>query len=180
MRKKTILCITNAIETQSDIDELRVRTQEFDTIYLLQILPGIPVHYYRLPSFRSLETKWHQQAEQSLATLGKAIDVPCSQQFLERGRAHHIVRTFTNTIPTDSIYTAQGCYEIAMYLSTVKRLHVYLYTSWSNGKERCAKQTRVVLRILSKGLKKLSSLVTEPQHSTTTNPFYTLYRTRGQ
>ena len=175
MRIRTILCITNDVKTPEQIDALKFITQEYDEVYLLQVFPRFPAHCYKDPSFPSLEEVWHQQAELSISTIGESLNIPLSQQLIERGKARQIVRTLLQTIPFDSVYTSDTCYEADIY--------AYINKQWSQSLTRCYEyfliQTNTVLSVISNWVKSIYS----PRKSTwaeAPNPFYKLFTIGSQ
>ncbi len=112
---KNILLVTNSTydEEIKQIQQAFARAGEQQSIKirlrLVHVIPGLPACYFNIPSMVQLAERYYGEATRVLGTVGQALNVPKSDQWLITGKLRSEVLRLANQLETHFILAGSQC-----------------------------------------------------------------------
>jgi hypothetical protein len=129
-RKKQVLIVTNAITDEEVLQigkafSIENADAQQIKLTLVHVIPRLPTCYFNIPSMGILIDKYYDEAKQSLAQVGKHLNVPKKDQWLISGKIRTEVLRLANKLNASFILaSAEQIQELQRSLF-FKNIHQY-------------------------------------------------------
>jgi hypothetical protein len=128
-QRKQVLVVTNAI-TDEEVSQIKNALGQHATsihiqLSLVHVIPRLPTCYFNIPSMSVLVEKYYDEAKESLAQVGKHLNVAKKDQWLISGKIRTEVLRLANKLSSSFILaSAEQIQELQRSLF-FKNIHQY-------------------------------------------------------
>lgn len=134
---KKVLLVTNAV-TEIEVNQIKQSLEEIEdqdikiALSLVHVIPSLPTCYFNIPSMVVIAEQYYTEAKEYLASIGEALNVAKSEQWLITGRLKTEVLRLAGKLDCDYILaSSHNIQELQQALSLKKEHLALLFRSFT-------------------------------------------------